>query len=50
MAERLYWEFVDMDYMDYEDSYESDIQFINTLLEVLGESGARDFLREYTQG
>lgn len=48
MAERLYYEFIDMDFMDYEEQYESDIAFINGLIDALGDTGARDFLREYT--
>ena len=47
MAELIYEELKDMDYLDYYDTYESDIQFIRTLIEEVGEAGAREYLRQY---
>ena len=50
MAEKLYFEMVDMDYMDYEDTYERDIQFIEALVEAVGIDTARAVLREMVEG
>lgn len=47
MAELIYEELKDLDYLDYMDTYESDIQFIRTLIEEVGEAGAREFLAQY---
>lgn len=46
MKEQLYYEFCDMDCMDYSEQYEADIAFIGALIEAIGTDGARAVLRE----
>jgi hypothetical protein len=46
-AMEIYNDFCDMDYMDYSEQFEQDIQFINTLLQELGEADTRKFLTQY---
>ena len=50
MAEKLYYEFIDMDFMDYAEDYESDIAFINTLLCEIGEADTRKVLEAICYG
>ncbi|MBO4541646.1 MAG: hypothetical protein J5725_00540 [Bacteroidales bacterium] len=46
-ALQIYEELKDMDYLDYMESYESDIQFIGVLVQELGASAAREYLQQY---
>ena len=50
MKEQLYYEMMDFDVMDYEDTYERDIQFIEALVEAVGIDTARAVLREMVEG
>lgn len=50
MKEQLYYEMMDFDVMDYEDTYEQDIQFIEALVEAVGVDTARAVLREMVEG
>ena len=43
-AAELYQEFLDMDSMDYSETYESDLLFIAGLIDLLGVNGARKAL------
>ena len=46
-AMQIYEELKDMDYLDYMDTYESDLQFIKTLIDEIGAKAAREFLAQY---
>ena len=46
-ALKIYEELKDMDYLDYLDTYENDLQFIHTLITEIGEKAAREFLKQY---
>ena len=50
MAEELYFEMVDMDFMDYAEDYERDIAFIGALVEAIGKDDARAVLRDMREG
>lgn len=50
MKEQLYYEMMDFDVMDYEDTYEQDLQFIEALIEAVGVDTARAVLREMVEG
>lgn len=50
MKEQLYYEMMDFDVMDYADTYEQDIQFIDALIEAVGVDTARAVLREMVEG
>ena len=49
MSEQLYYECMDLDFMDYADTYEADIAFIDALIEAVGVTTARAVLREMTE-
>lgn len=42
----IYNEFKDMDYFDYAESYENDLQFIQSLIDEIGISDTRKYLRQ----
>ena len=46
-ALQIYEELKDLDYLDYMDTYESDLQFIKTLIDEIGAKAAREFLAQY---
>ena len=46
-AINLYNELCDLDFMDYNDSYDSDISFIKSVIECYGVKDARQILKEY---
>lgn len=49
-ALEIYNLFIDMDFMDYVEQLESDLQFIQSLLDTLGERDTISFLRAYWEG
>ena len=49
MAHDLYYEFMDMDNMDYAETYEQDIAFIEALVEAIGYNATRNVLKEMTE-
>ena len=46
-ATQLYYEFIDLDYMDYQDTKDSDILFIKSLIDCYGVTDARQILKNY---
>ena len=46
-ALHIYEELKDLDYLDYMDTYESDLQFIHTLITEIGTNAAREYLMQY---
>ena len=46
-ALQIYEELKDLDYLDYMDTYESDLQFIHTLITEIGANAAREYLMQY---
>lgn len=46
-AIKLYRDFFDLDFNDYAETAENDIQFCAGLIDALGEDGARAFLYQY---
>ena len=49
-AYEIYDLFCDMDFMDYEETRESDVLFIQTLLDTIGERDTISVLREMMEG
>lgn len=49
MATKLYNELKDMDFSDYEESTEEDLDFINELIEEKGYSTAKEILMEMVE-
>ena len=47
MAQKLYFEFIDLDFLDYSESYENDLQFIQTIIDAYGVQDARQILKSY---
>lgn len=46
-AKKLYTEFCDFDYIDYTETYNSDLLFINELIKSYGVTDARKILKAY---
>ena len=44
-AQALYYLFMDLDFMDYSETYESDILFITTLIQEIGYRNAKATLQ-----
>ena len=47
MAEKIYQELCDMDFMDYTEDRESDIDFINQVINLYGVTDGREILKAY---
>lgn len=45
-AKKLYFEVIDLDFMDYEETTENDLLFIAGLIDAIGEADARKVLKE----
>lgn len=45
-AKKLYLEVIDLDFLDYEETRESDILFIAGLIDAIGEADTRKVLKE----
>lgn len=46
-ATQLYYEFIDLDFIDYQDTKENDITFIQALIDCYGVTDARQILKNY---
>lgn len=46
-ATQLYYEFIDLDFIDYQDTKETDIAFIQALIDCYGVTDARQILKNY---
>lgn len=46
-ATQLYYEFIDLDLMDYQDTKDSDILFIQSLIDCYGVTDTRQILKNY---
>lgn len=46
-ATQLYYEFIDLDFIDYQDTKDSDILFIQSLIDCYGVTDARQILKNY---
>lgn len=47
MANAIYNELCDLDFMDYEEHKESDLDFIQALIDEMGAAAARNYLLAY---
>lgn len=47
MAQKIYNELCDLDFMDYTESIESDLDFIQALIDEIGAVNARAYLLDY---
>ena len=45
-AELLYINFIDMDFLDYAETYEADLEYIKTLITRYGITKARDIINK----
>lgn len=45
-AIKLYEEFMDLDFLDYEETFEKDIAFVQALIDELGIIAARNYLAQ----
>lgn len=46
-ATKLYYELIDLDFMDYADTLQNDLDFIKTFIDLYGYNDAKQILKAY---